>query len=544
MLLSRNDILAAYDSRGREMLQLFTGRATAADAQFDAARSLSATDEVEFADSEELELEDGNADQLFGVLQDVIVRRAMGRRLQDMATHDPLTGLSNRTHFHAQLENSLTEARHIAGKIAFVLIDLDHFRDLNNTLGHQAGDAILLEVGRRIQALASEADAIARFGGDEFALVMKGISSSDDIMPMVGRLLEAVTSLVTDHSPKIRLSASLGVALFPDHGADINELLQNADIALYRAKAEGRGQAQIFAPQMRAALTERLQQMSTFRSLLEKGKVRPYYQPQIQLTDRRCHGFEALARWILPNGDLLSPAHFPNALSDPEAAVMLGEHMLLSISNDLLRWQKANMPPFKVSINVTAPELRRGDYPRKVAELFASKGVPLSRLTVEVTESVLLDDKATQVAQALSDLRQMGVSISLDDFGTGFASLTHLKTYTIDEIKIDRSFIAGLNSNSDDQAIVRATLVLARSLRIKTVAEGLESESQLRFLRTLGCDYGQGYFFSPAVPAAQAERYFWASPERGRRYNIYQPISIEHLIRKGAKAFAMVGIAK
>ncbi|WP_246728317.1 putative bifunctional diguanylate cyclase/phosphodiesterase [Microvirga terricola] len=535
MLLSRDDILAAYASPGREALQLFANHSGFAIS--------SSTDRVDLSHLEGAQHERGDSAELFEAIQDIMARRGKAGPIWE-ATHDPLTGLPNRSHFHGLLENSLVEARQKARKVAFILMDLDHFRDLNNTLGHQVGDAILVEIGRRIQSLASKIGEVSRVGGDEFALILKNISSNEDFKPMIGKLLEAITSLVAEGAPNIRLSASLGVALFPDHGSDFSELLQNADIALYRAKIEGRGQAQVFAPQMRAAMTERLQEMSTVRSLLETGNVRPYYQPQIQLTDRRCHGFEALARWIMPDGELRSPAHFPAALSDPETAVLLGEHMLLNISDDLRQWQSANMPPFKVSINVTAPELKRGDYPKRVADLFASKGIPLSRLTVEVTESVLLDDKASQIAQALSDLRSRGVSISLDDFGTGFASLTHLKSYAIDEIKIDRSFIAGLNSNSDDQAIVRATLVLARSLKIKTVAEGLESEAQLRFLRTLGCDYGQGFFFSPAVPASQVERYFWATPERGRRYRIYQPISIDDLIRRGARAFAMVGVAR
>lgn len=535
MLRSQDKILAAYSSPAREALHLLVSRHS--------LRTSESMSEADFPHPNRAELEKGDSADLFEILQDIMARSDGAEQPQE-ATHDPLTGLSNRNHFHGLLEDSIVEARHKARKIAFILVDLDHFRDLNNTLGHQVGDSMLVEIGQRIQSIASEIGDVSRVGGDEFALLLKDITSDEDVRPIIGKLLEAVTSLVTEGSPNIRLSASIGVALFPDHGSDFNELLQNADIALYRAKTEGRGQAQIFSPHMRAALTERLEQMSTFRSLLETGNVRPYYQPQIQLSDRRCHGFEALARWVMPDGQLLSPAHFPTALNDPEAAMMLGEHMLLSISDDLRRWQNANMPPFRVSINVTAPELRRGDYPKRVADLFNSKGVPLSRLTVEVTESVLLDDKATKIAQALSDLRRLGVSISLDDFGTGFASLTHLKMYTIDEIKIDRSFIAGLNSSSDDQAIVRATLVLARSLKIKTVAEGLESESQLRFLRTLGCDYGQGFFFSPAVPAGQVERYFWATPERGRRYKIYQPINIDDLIRRGARAFAMAGAAK
>jgi EAL domain-containing protein (putative c-di-GMP-specific phosphodiesterase class I) len=321
-------------------------------------------------------------------------------------------------------------------------------------------------------------------------------------------LLDIAAASIQRQVPRFRSGASLGVAVFPEHGSDISELIQSADIALHDAKNEGRGRSQVFNPQMRAVLMERLRQISAFQTAVEVGQVKPYYQPQMRLSDRRSYGFEALARWLLPNGDILYPAHFQAALEDPDAVILLGEHMLESVSDDLRRWRDTNMPTCKMSINVTAPELRRGDYSQKVEKLFASKGIPLSQLTVEITESVLLDDKASQIAETLSHLRKRGVSISLDDFGTGFASLTHLKNYAVDQIKIDRSFISDLPSNTDDWAIVRATLGLAKSLGIQTVAEGLEDGNHLKCLQTLGCDYGQGFFFSPAVPADEAEAYF------------------------------------
>ncbi|WP_230533384.1 putative bifunctional diguanylate cyclase/phosphodiesterase [Microvirga roseola] len=482
MLLPHDDILAIYGAQGQETLRLL-----AAPPETDERYALD--DVFSLPTPEELP-PDGQ------------------RELEHLITHDELTGLSNRAALQKRLAGALVEADRLRSKLAFAVLDLDHFRDLNSVLGHAVGDAILAQTGRSIRSILPPADEVGRFGGDEFALIVKGISSEDNVLSIADHLLDAAAAAVLAHSPVRHAGASLGVAIYPDHGASVSELIQNAEVALHQAKADGRGQTRIFSAKMRSALIERLEQLSAFRAALETGELRPYYQPQMRLSDRRSHGFEALARWILPNGDILYPGHFQMALNDPDAAILLGEHMLKSISDDLLQWQNTQMPACKLSVNVTSPELKRGDYARKVASLFQTKGIPLSQLTVEITESVLLDDKTSEVAQALSELRKLGVSIALDDFGTGFASLTHLKSYAIDQLKIDRSFVTDLPFNAGDRAIVRATLSLAKNLRMETVAEGLEDERQLKYLQSLGCDYAQGFFFSPAVPAEEAENYF------------------------------------
>ncbi|MCB5173574.1 putative bifunctional diguanylate cyclase/phosphodiesterase [Microvirga lenta] len=509
MLLSRNDILAVYDSPGKETLQLLTG-GTAVSKKIHGAEPApqpSDSDPRSRSNAVDQEPWEGGARQS-PAAQVQAARTAIDQRLKQPTSPDTLTGLSSRSQFQSRGGTALDEARRDGRMIALFLMGLDRFKDLNNTLGHQAGDAVLIEIARNLQSLMEGNDLAARYGGDEFALMLTGLSSESDVGSVAGKMLEIAAASIRHQTSKLRSSASLGVALFPEHGSDIDELIQSADIALNRAKAEGRGRAQLFAPQMRTALMERLQQLSAFQNAVEVGQVLPYYQPQMRLSDRRSYGFEALARWALPNGDILYPAHFKAALEDADAAILLGEHMLQRVSDDLRRWRASDMPVCKMSINVTAPELKRGDYAEKVARIFSEKELPPSQLTVEITESVLLDDKATQISETLSELRRLGVSISLDDFGTGFASLTHLKSYAVDQIKIDRSFVADLASNSDDWAIVRATLGLAKSLGMRTVAEGLENWTQLKCLQTLGCDYGQGFFFSPAVPADEAEAYF------------------------------------
>jgi diguanylate cyclase (GGDEF)-like protein len=510
MILSRDDILAIYDPPGKETLHLLTGHAGAPRKHppADPLHARPGTDSRPRPSRGSSDANEGHSSNPSAPAQDHAGRTQGDQRLQQSVSRDNLTGLSTRADFQNRCGEALTEAQRAGSTVGLFLMGLDRFKDLNNMLGHQTGDAVLVEIAQGLKSLMQTTDLVGRFGGDEFALMMTGVSSPTDAQPVASRLLEITAASVRHKAPNFRSSASVGVALFPEHGSNVDELIQNADIALRRAKSEGRGQAQVFSQPMRATLVERLQQLAAFQRAVEIGEVRPYYQPQMRLSDRRSYGFEALARWVLPDGEILYPGHFQASLEDPDSAILLGEHMLERISDDLKRWRSANMPACKMSVNVTAPELKRGDYPERIARLFQAKGVPLDHLTVEITESVLLDEKNSQVTETLADLRKLGVSISLDDFGTGFASLTHLKSYAVNQIKIDRSFISELTSNMNDWAIVRATLGLARSLGIQTVAEGLEEIAQLKCLQTLGCDYGQGFFFSPALPADEAEAYF------------------------------------
>lgn len=510
MLLSRDDILAVYATSGRETLQLLTGGARAGNAPIGLKDSILSNGEARMAS--------GSFDAAKGERPPQGAGSAQGEaegssKERGSADHDALTGLSNRSHFQCRFARALAEAPDSGKKVALALLGLDNFKDVNSTLGHKAGDCLLIEVADRIQNVLGGKDTASRFGSDEFAFFLTNLKSEKDMEPISHGLMEAVSDTMAKHAPKLRPSASLGVAMYPDHGTDALELIQNGDIALRQAKTEGKGRIKFFEPSMRAALDKRLHQLELFKSLLRSGHLRPFYQPQIRLSDRRSYGFEALARGVQPDGRILYPGEFLAALEEPETAILLGEHMLRSVSEDLHQWRETEMPACKISVNVAGPELTSDDYHDKVADLFLSKGLPLSLLTLEITESVLFDD-FSKVAKTLANLRKLGVSISLDDFGTGYASLTHLKSFPIDQIKIDRSFVTNLPVSVGDRAIVRATITMAKGLGIGTVAEGLENEEQLRALRMLGCDYGQGFLFSPAVPTDEAEQYF----RRNRAY--------------------------
>lgn len=517
MLLSRDDILAVYATSGRETLQLLTGGMKAGNAPIGLKDTILSNGEARAATGSFEARRSGRTSQNTGSAQN---EADLSFESRGSTEQDALTGLSTRSHFQCRFAKALAEAPSSGNKIALALLGLDNFKDVNSALGHKAGDCLLIEVADRIQDVLGSKDAASRFGGDEFAFFLTGLKSAKDVEPISHELMEAVSDTMARHAPRLRSSASLGVALYPDHGTDATELIQNGDIALCQAKAEGKGRVRFFEPGMRAALDRRLQQLATFKSLLEAGSLRPFYQPQIRLSDRRSYGFEALARGVLPDGKIIYPGDFQAALEEPETSVLLGEHMLRSVSDDLHHWRETQMPACKVSVNVTGPELSSEDYPDRISDLFLSKGLPLSNLTLEITESVLFDD-FPKVAKTLASLRKLGVSISLDDFGTGFASLTHLKRFPIDQIKIDRSFVTNLPVNAGDRAIVRAMVTMAKSLGINTVAEGLENEAQLKSLRMLGCDYGQGFLFSPAVPVDQAEEYF-------RRNRAYRRAVVPH----------------
>lgn len=508
MLLSRDAILSVYNSSGQDTLDLLGSAEPVAASRPSRPRS-GRSPPAQEASLQDASLLEASAQE--SSVQETSTRDRSAREpSSDHAPEDGLTGLYSRSHFQGRCAEALARAEAAGSRLALILLGLDRFKDLNGAFGYQVGDDVLVDIARGLRALLGQNDTIGRFGGDEFALLLTDSPAREDVTSLAGRLLEVTATIMRRYLPRLRSGASLGIALFPEHGREVGELIQNADLALHRAKSEARGQAQVYAPHMRAAALGRLEQLAAFQRALEAGEIRPFYQPQMRLTDRRASGFEALARWVRPSGEILAPGQFQAALEDPDTATLLGEHMLRSVSRDLQHWSEAGLPRCKVSVNAAAPELRRGDYPEKVAGLFAAQGVAPSQLTVEITESVLLDDRSADVAQTLGALRRLGVSIALDDFGTGFASLTHLKSYAVDQIKIDRSFVVHLATSPNDRAIVRATLDLAKSLGMQTVAEGLEDAAQLRCLQMLGCDQGQGFLFSPALPVDEAAAYFKA----------------------------------
>ncbi|HEY9214532.1 MAG TPA: EAL domain-containing protein [Ancylobacter sp.] len=451
----------------------------------------------------ELEVDGETVVRAFGILQDVTDQKEAEQRMWHMANHDALTDLPNRGMMRDKLDAALRRARRSGSHVGVLLVDLDHFKDVNDSLGHDAGDALLIEAGRRLSACVGEVDTVARLGGDEFIVLLARLENAAEGMEAAQRILAALSRPFIYRRTSLSCRGSIGVTIAPGHGTDPSTLLKSADIALYRAKASGRGVAVEYDARMLQATESRIQLAGRVRQALKNGEFLPYYQPKVSLATGVIVGFEALLRWRHPRKGLLGPADFGQIFEDPDLAVTIGERVLELVTRDMASWKAAGCDFGHVAINVSSAEFARGELPERVLTALDAVGLPPEVLTVEVTETVFLGRGTEIVRQSLQILNQAGVLIDLDDFGTGYASLTHLKQFPVDRIKIDRSFVHDIEHDIDDAAIVRAVINLGRSLGIKTVAEGVETASQASYLRINGCDFAQGFLYSKAIPASR-----------------------------------------
>ncbi|MGY8711497.1 EAL domain-containing protein [Bradyrhizobium sp. 18BD] len=417
-------------------------------------------------------------------------------KISHMARHDALTGLPNRVLFHEQLEQGLR----LAGsndQLAVLCLDLDHFKDINDSLGHPVGDALLKEVGRRLKATVGENDTVARLGGDEFAVVQIGRSEETASRSLAGRLVEVISAPYEIDDHQIVIGVSIGISLSPQDGSNSDELLKNADLALYRAKADGRGTYRFFETGMDArAQARRLLEMD-LRAALQRNEFQVYYQPIRDVASDRVVAFEALLRWNHPHRGLIAPINFIPLAEETGLIVQLGEFVLQSACADAVTWPD----DIDVAVNLSPVQFKSPNLIASVTGALAASGLNARRLELEITESVLLQNSEATLT-TLHELRGMGVRISLDDFGTGYSSLSYLRSFPFDKIKIDRSFVSELATREDSMAIIRAVTGLGRSLGIVTTAEGVENDAQLELLRREGCTQAQGYLFSKPRPAS------------------------------------------
>ncbi|MBR0704218.1 EAL domain-containing protein [Bradyrhizobium diazoefficiens] len=417
-------------------------------------------------------------------------------KISHMARHDALTSLPNRVLFHEQLEQGLRRTRS-GEQLAVLCLDLDHFKDINDSLGHPIGDALLKEVGRRLTAVVDESDTVARLGGDEFAVVQIGRSEETAARSLARRLVEVISAPYEIDDHQIVIGVSIGISLSPQDGSDPDELLKNADLALYRAKADGRGTYRFFETGMDArAQARRLLEMD-LRAALQRGEFEPYYQPIRDVVSGRVVAFEALLRWNHPHRGLIAPIDFIPLAEETGLIVQLGEFVLRSACIDAASWPD----DVDLAVNLSPVQFKNPNLIASVTEALAASGLDARRLELEITESVLLQNSEATLT-TLHELRGMGVRISLDDFGTGYSSLSYLRSFPFDKIKIDRSFVSELATREDSMAIIRAVTGLGRSLGIVTTAEGVENDAQLELLRREGCNQAQGYLFSKPRPAS------------------------------------------
>ena len=429
---------------------------------------------------------------------DVTERKQAEARIAYMAHHDALTDLPNRVLFHEQLNELLARVRRHGESLAVYCLDLDHFKGVNDTLGHPMGDALLQAVAQRLRKCLRDSDMVARLGGDEFAIVQSPLGSPNEASTLAGLLIETVSKPYQVQGHEFVIGASIGIALAPGDGHEADGLLRNADIALYRAKAEGRGTAHFFEPEMDRRIQARRMLELDLRKAFANGEFELFYQPLIGLNTNAVNGFEALLRWRHPERGLIAPGEFIPLAEEIGLIAPLGEWVLRTACTEAMRWPGE----LKVAVNLSPAQFRSRGVVNAVLTALAYSRLPADRLELEITELVLLGETDANLA-TLHQLREIGVRISMDDFGTGYSSLSYLRCFPFDKIKIDRSFVRELSERPDCVAIIRAVAGLGTSLGIATTAEGIETIEQLECVRAEGCTEVQGFFFSPPRPASE-----------------------------------------
>ncbi|MEP9377462.1 EAL domain-containing protein [Aquabacter sp. CN5-332] len=433
---------------------------------------------------------------------DITDRLAAEQKVRHAATHDALTGLINRAAFQGRLDAVIRQARDLAGAVVLLLVDLDGLKDVNDTLGHDAGDALLMETARRLEHLAGDLGAVARLGGDEFVVLLQGQPTAQAALDLADAILRDFRQPLAYGERHLTSRASIGIAVCPSPDYAPGELMKDADLALYTAKKQGRNRAVLYAPAMRRSMSERVLLNRELANAISRNAILPYYQPKISLVTGRLVGLEALMRWQQGAGLIVPPDKFMSAFEDPELAVQMGETILRQIARDARTWLDQGAAFGRIAFNLAPAQFT---HPRLAAHLLGliwDAEVEPRHFDVEVTETVFLGRDSEFVAPILDELYAAGMRIALDDFGTGYAALTHLKQLPIDAVKIDRSFVAHLESDPFDAAIVCAVIELGKNLGLRVIAEGVETASQARFLRERGCEYAQGYLYGYPMSAA------------------------------------------
>ena len=427
---------------------------------------------------------------------------AANKQLRHLASHDALTGLPNRVLLDDRLSQAVAHAEQDGHSFGVAMFDLDRFKVVNDSLGHRAGDALIKEVAHRLAGVARGTDTVGRLGGDEFLFIMDRLAKREDAEHIARRAVKALELPIRLDGVDLHTSASIGIAMFPADGKSAEGLIANADAAMYCAKQRGRNNIQCYAEGMNSATQERVKLESDLHQALSLKQLELHYQPKVDTKTGLIHGVEALARWRHPQRGLVPPGEFIPLAESCGLIDGIGEWVVRESCRQARAWQLEGLPPLRVAVNLSAFQFRHGNLLQMIREALQAAQLEPRFLEVEITESALMSDPEESVT-ILEQLSRMGVVVSVDDFGTGYSSMSYLRRFPIDKLKIDRGFIAELISRADDASIVRAIVSLAHSLRLKVVAEGVETSEQLNVLRSIGCDQYQGFCFSPAVPAAQ-----------------------------------------
>jgi len=447
---------------------------------------------------------EGAVTHFVAVIEDISERKFNEETIRHLAYFDPLTELPNRRHFQEQLEQATAWCSRSDCQLALLYIDLDRFKTANDTLGHAVGDELLKIIGQRLVQGLREGDIVARLGGDEFAVIATNIHRSEDAANVAEKIIEGVRQPLIINGHELYITTSVGISLYPADTADLDELVKNADIALYHAKERGKNTFQFYSEKINELTVDRLRIESDLRKAIERSELFLEFQPQIDLNTGQVYGVEALLRWQHPVHGLIPPGKFIPLAEETNLIVPIGDWVIQTACQQLKKWDDAGLSPLSMAVNLSAVQFRREGFLDSIRRMLEESGVDSGRLELEITESALMKNPE-EAGSILRSLREMGVKVSIDDFGTGYSSLSYLKRFPVSILKIDQSFVREIVNSSDDQAIAEAVIALAKGMNLMVVAEGVETETQLKILKVLECDKVQGYFFSrPISPDAIA----------------------------------------
>ena len=436
------------------------------------------------------------------MFRDVTAARALAEQISHLAEHDSLTGLPNRLLLNDRLDQAIAQAGRKGSLLAILFLDLDNFKHINDSLGHPTGDKLLKSVAQRLQACVRTPDTVSRQGGDEFVLLLQEVQHAEDAAITARRVLKAMKEAHTIEGRELHVTTSIGISVYPDDGMDAATLMKNADTAMYQAKESGRQVFKFFKQEMNDKAVERQSIEEDLRRALERNELTVHYQPIFNLKSGIITGAEALLRWTHPNRGSVVPALFIPVAEDSGLILPIGEWVLRKACTQARTWADAGLRPIRMSVNVSALQFRSEDFLKSLLTILADTGLEPESLNIEVTESGLME-RAKLGIPILQSLRERGVQVAVDDFGTGYSSLSYLRMLDVDTLKIDQSFVRAITTSPDDTSIVSAIISIGRSLKLRLIAEGIESSTDLAFLKASHCDEGQGYLFGRPVSAEQ-----------------------------------------
>ena len=463
------------------------------------------TEYVEYVMISPIRDDEGKITNYLAIKDDITEKLQTGERIQFLAHFDQLTGLPNRTLLQDHFRYALSLAQHSSNNLAIMLVDLDHFKYINDTLGHSIGDQMLIELAKRIKSVLRDEDTVSRSGGDEFVIVLP-TASANNAANLADRLLEIISVPFVVDQHELITTASIGIAIYPDDGGDIEMLYKNADNAMYKAKQAGRNGFRFFTQEMQANTERNLQLANALRFAIERNQLYLHYQPQVSVDDGRIIGAETLMRWQHPELGMVSPFEFITAAENTGQIAKIGEWVLRNAARQMKTWLDAGLPIPVIAVNISAIQFRDSHFPELITSILDEEKLPHHYLELELTEAAAMDDPEAAV-KMMDKLDSLGIRMSIDDFGTGYSSLSYLKRFKVYKLKIDRSFVHDITEDAEDKAIVAAIINMATTLGVRTIAEGVETAGQLAFLRLQGCNEVQGYYFSKPVPADRFEIY-------------------------------------